>query len=102
MTELVEWHRDAGQQVMASAISARVAVDARADALRIANTGLNTAHVRVQAGSPVAATTDLAVRSNSEVVVAKLIGVDSVAYISPLGTVLHIHTGARRPYQHVT
>lgn len=99
---MVEWHRDAGQQVTATAVSARITVDSRADALRITNVGLNTAHVRVQAGLPVAATSDLAIRSNSEVTVAKIIGVDSVAYISPLGTVLHIHTGARRPYQHVT
>lgn len=79
--------------VTPAAASASASLDPQAKSVRLVNVGLNICHVRIGSGAQTATTADMPVRANSEIVVQKGDGDDTVAYISALGTTLHIQTG---------
>lgn len=79
--------------VTPGASSASASIDSQAKSVRLVNVGLNICHVRIGSGAQTATTADMPVRANSEIVVQKGDGDDTVAYISALGTTLHIQTG---------
>lgn len=76
-----------------AAASASVSLDSQAKSVRLVNAGLNICHVRIGSGAQTATTADMPVRPNSEIVVQKGDGDDTLAHISALGTTLHIQTG---------
>lgn len=89
-----EPRKGANQNVSPAAASASVSIDAKAKSVRLVNTGAtNVCHVRIGEGAQTATTADLIVRANSEIVVSKAEGEDTLAYISAAGTTLSIQTG---------
>jgi uncharacterized protein (DUF849 family) len=83
----------ANQVVTPAAASASVTVNSQSKAVRLVNSGAGICHVRVGTGAQTATTADLPVRANSEVIIRKADGNNTVAYISAAGTTLHIQTG---------
>lgn len=82
------------QSVTAAAASASVTVDAQAKSVRVVNTGAtNIAYVRIGTGAQTASATDTPIRANSEIILSKGDGENTVAYISAAGTTLEIQTG---------
>ncbi len=81
------------QVVTPGAASASVNVNPQDKAVRFVNTGTNVCYVRIGTGSQTATTADIPVRGSSEVIIRKLDGADTVAYISAGGTTLNIATG---------
>lgn len=82
------------QVVTPAGTSASVTVNAVSKSVRLVNSGAtNLCHVRIGKGTQTATTADLVVRANSEIVVQKADGDNTVAYISASGTTLHIQTG---------
>lgn len=83
------------QVVTTGAASASVSVNPVSKSVRLVNVGAtNPCHVRIGKGTQTATTADLVVRINSEIIVQKADGDDTVAYIqSGGGTTLHIQTG---------
>lgn len=79
-------------------IGAAASVDAPIDAsnqnVRILNTGVNIAHVRVMAGTGTAATAaDYPIGAGQDKVITKAIGQNNIACYSLLGTTLQVMTG---------
>lgn len=83
----------ANQVTTPGAASASVAINPISKSVRLVNSGANICHVRIGAGAQTATTADLAVRANSEVIVSKGEGEDTLAHISAAGTTLHIQPG---------
>ncbi len=81
------------QVVTPAVASASVNVNPQDKAVRLVNTGLNVCYVRIGTGAQTATTADIPVRAASEVIIRKLDGADTVAYISAAGTTLNIATG---------
>ena len=79
--------------VTPAAASASASLDSQAKSVRLVNVGANICHVRIGCGAQTATTADMPVRANSEIVVQKGDGDDTIAYISASGTTLHIQTG---------
>ena len=76
-----------------AASSASVSLDAQAKSVRLVNSGSNICFVRIGIGAQTATTADMPVRANSEIVVSKGDGEDTLAHISATGTTLYIQTG---------
>lgn len=86
--------RGANQPVTAAAASASISLDPVAKSVRIVNVdAANVAHIRIGAGAQTATTADMPVRPNSEIIVTKGDGEDTLAYISAAGAALHVQTG---------
>jgi len=79
--------------VTPSVSSASVALDSQAKSVRLINVGSNTCFVRIGAGAQTATTADMPIRPNSEIIVSKGDGDDTLAHISSAGTTLYIQTG---------
>lgn len=89
-----EPRRGENQAVTAAAVAASVSIDPKAKSVRIVNIdAANIAHIRIGAGAQTATTADLPVRANSEIIVQKGDGEDTLSYISAAGAALHIQTG---------
>lgn len=89
--------RGANQIVTTGAASASVTINPTAKSVRLVNVGAtNPCHVRVGtavSGTP-ATTADLVLRANSEIIVQKGDGENTVSYIQSGGaTTLHIQPG---------
>lgn len=86
--------RGSNQPVTAAAASASISLDPVAKSVRIVNVDLtNIAHIRIGTGAQTASTLDLPVRPNSEIIVSKGDGENTLAYISAAGAALHVQTG---------
>ena len=85
--------RGANQVTTPAAASASVNVDPFSKTLRLVNVGLNICHVRVGEGPQTATTADLPLPSGTSIFVQKGQGEDTVAFISAVGTTLHIQPG---------
>lgn len=85
--------RGDNQVLTATATSQSVTIDAVAKSVRILNGGLSVAHVRVGTGAQTATTADTPILGNSDLVISKGDGEDTLAYISAVGTTLHVQTG---------
>ena len=86
--------RGGNQVVSAGAVSASVNVDVHCKSVRVVNSGTtNIGYVRIGQGAQTATTADTPIRANSEIVLLKADGEDTVAYISAAGTTLHIQPG---------
>lgn len=86
--------RGANQVVTPGAASASIAIDAQAKAVRLVNSGAaNICHVRIGAGAQTATTADLPVLPGESIIVSKGDGENTLAYISAVGTTLHVQTG---------
>lgn len=86
--------RGANQPVTAGAASASITLDKVAKSVRIVNVdAANVAHIRIGTGAQTASTLDMPVRPNSEIIVTKGDGEDTLAYISAAGAALHVQTG---------
>lgn len=87
--------RGAGQIVTTGGASASISIDSVAKSVRLVNVGAtNPCHVRIGAGAQTATTADLIIRANSEIIVQKGDGEDTLAYIQSGGaTTLVIQTG---------
>lgn len=86
--------RGANQPVTAGAASASITIDKAAKSVRIVNVdAANVAHIRIGTGAQTASTLDMPVRPNSEIIVTKGDGEDTLAYISAAGAALHVQTG---------
>ena len=87
--------RGANQAVTTGAVSASVSLDPVAKSVRIVNIdATNVAFVRIGAGAQTATAADMPVRPNSEIIVQKGDGEDTLAYLAAAGTpILHIQTG---------
>lgn len=90
-----EGRKGANQNVTTGAASASVSIDPKAKSVRLVNTGAtNPCHVRIGSGAQTATAADLIVRANSEIVVSKGEGEDTLAYIQSTGaTTLSVQTG---------
>lgn len=91
-----EPRRGTNQVVTPAAASASVSVDPVAKSVRLVNSGAAICHVRIGATKLVASpatTADMPVRAGESVIVQKGDGEDLIAYISAVGTTLHIQTG---------
>lgn len=86
--------RGANQPVTAAAASASITIDPAAKSVRIVNVdAANVAHIRIGTGAQTATTADMPVRPNSEIIVTKAEGENTLAYISAAGAALHVQTG---------
>ena len=85
--------RGANQVATPGAASASVSINPVSKSVRLVNSGANICHVRIGTGAQTATTADLAIRANSEVIVSKGDGEDTLAHISAAGTTLHIQPG---------
>jgi len=85
--------RGANRVVTPNGTSASVTINQSSKTVRIVNSGSNICHVRIGAGAQVATTADMPVIPGSHIYVQKGDGEDTVAYISALGTTLHIQPG---------
>lgn len=85
--------RGANLVVSPAAGTASQSIDPIAKSIRFVNAGTNICHVSVGRGTLSASTADTPILPNSEFVMSKGDGDDVVAYISALGTTLHIQTG---------
>ena len=82
------------QKIVTSGASQSVNIDESASSIRLVNAGDNACHVCIGKGSQTAETTDLVVRSDSEIVVTKGLGQDTIAALQIDGsTNLYIQTG---------
>lgn len=89
-----EGRKGANQNVSPGAASASISIDPAAKSVRLVNTGTtNVCHVRIGKGAQTATTADLILRANSDLVVSKGEGEDTLAYISAAGTTLSVQTG---------
>lgn len=90
-----EPRRGQNQNVTTGAASAEITIDPAAKSVRLVNTGAtNPCHVRIGKGAQTATTADLILRANSELIVSKGEGEDTLAYIqSGAGTTLSVQTG---------
>jgi hypothetical protein len=90
-----EPRRGASQSVTTGAASASVAIDPVAKSVRLVNVGAtNPCHVRIGKGAQTATIADLIIRANSEIIVQKGDGEDTLAYIQSGGaTTLVVQTG---------
>lgn len=89
-----EGRKGANQNVTPAAASASISIDPKAKSVRLVNTGAtNVCHVRIGIGAQTATTADLILRANSELIVSKGEGEDTLAYISAAGTTLSVQTG---------
>lgn len=87
--------RDTNQVVSPTAASATATISAGNRSVRLVNSGSAICHVRIgtSISAATATTADLPIRANSEIIVSKDQGEDTVAYISASGTTLHIQPG---------
>lgn len=83
----------ANQVVTPAAASAQVNINPKSKSVRLVNAAAGICHVRIGEGAQVATVADIPVLPNSDLVVSKAEGHDTVAYISAAGTTLHIQTG---------
>lgn len=90
-----EPRRGQNQNVTTGAVSASISIDPKAKSVRLVNTGAtNPCHVRIGAGAQTATSADLIIRANSEIIVSKGEGEDTLAYIQSTGaTTLSVQTG---------
>lgn len=90
-----EPRRGQNQNVTTGAASASISIDPKAKSVRLVNTGAtNPCHVRIGAGAQTATTADLILRANSELIVSKGEGEDTLAYLQVTGaTTLSVQTG---------
>ena len=88
--------RGGNQVVSPAAASATVTISGGSKSVRLVNSGSsNICHVRIGTAesAATATTSDLPIRANSEIIVSKAEGEDTVAFISASGTTLHIQPG---------
>ncbi len=87
--------RGTNQILTTSASSQSVTIDPVAKSVRLVNVGAtNPCHVRIGAGAQTVTSADLPIRANSEIIVQKGEGEDTLAYIQSGGaTTLHVQTG---------
>lgn len=87
--------RGANQIVTTGAASASITLDATAKSVRIVNVAAtNPCHIRIGTGAQTATTADMVIRANSEIIVQKADGENTLAYIQSGGaTTLHVQTG---------
>lgn len=90
-----EPRRGQNQNVTTGAASASISIDPKAKSVRLVNTGAtNPCHVRIGTGAQTATAADLILRANSELIVSKGEGEDTLAYIQSTGaTTLSVQTG---------
>lgn len=90
-----EPRKGANQNVSTGAASASVSIDPKAKSVRLVNTGTtNPCYVRIGTGAQTATAADLIIRANSEIVVSKGEGEDTLAYLQVTGTTtLSVQTG---------
>lgn len=83
-----------GSIVSATAVSASRALNSQAKQVILTNQSANPIYVRVGNGAQTATTADYAVPPNSQVVISKGDGDDTIAHIAPAGSsAMHIMTG---------
>lgn len=87
--------RGVNQVLTTTGTSQSISLDPVAKSVRLVNAGAtNPCHIRIGTGAQTATTADLVIRANSEIVVQKSDGEDTLAYIqSSGGTTLHVQTG---------
>lgn len=90
-----EPRRGQNQTVTTGAASASISIDPKAKSVRLVNAGAtNPCHVRIGSGAQTASAADLILRPNSELIVSKQEGDDTLAYIQSTGaTTLCVQTG---------
>jgi hypothetical protein len=81
------------QVVTPAGLTDEVNVAAVNKSVRLVNVGANICHVRIGQGTQAATTADTPIQSGESLVVQKAGGDDTVAYISSVGTTLHIQPG---------
>lgn len=82
-----------GVSVSPAAVAASSTIGRGSKSLCFTNTGVNVCYVRVGTSGVAATTADYAVLGGTQTVVTKDQDRDTVSYISPLGTTLHIIPG---------
>lgn len=85
--------KGSNQIVTPSTTSASTAINAVNKSVRFVNSGDNICHVRIGSGSQTATTSDIPLLPQSSLVIGKGGGEETIAYISPFGTTLHIQSG---------
>jgi len=94
MTKMIfQPSRGANITVTANGTSASINIDPIAKSVRLVNEGAAICYVRWGVGNQTATVNDFVLRANSEAYVRKGDGENTIAYISPTGTTLHIQTG---------
>lgn len=83
-----------GSNVTASSTSAIVPVSSSSNSICITNTGANIAYIRTGVTSATALISDYPILPYSQAIVTKPLNQNVTAYMSPLGTTLHIICGA--------
>lgn len=87
--------KGAAQNLTTSGSSQSVTIDAVAKSVRVVNTGAtNGFYVRIGKGSQTCTSADTFVRANSEIILAKGDGEDTLAYLQNTGaTTVQVQTG---------
>ena len=85
--------RGSNVSVTPSATSASININPESKSIRLVNQGAEVCYVRWGLGIQAATVNDFILRANSEVYVRKGDGENTIAYLSPNGTTLHIQTG---------
>lgn len=91
-------HFGTNQNISPAAGAASITIDAKDQCVRLVNTGpTNPCHVKIgtsaQISASAATTSDLIIRPNSEIIVYKGDGQDTLSHISAAGTTLSVMTG---------
>ena len=81
------------QVVTPAASSASVSIASNNKSVRLVNSGSSICHVRIGVSPQTATTSDTPLQSGESLIVQKADGDDTVAYISAVGTTLHIQPG---------
>lgn len=85
--------RGANQVTTPGAASAEVSINPVSKSVRLVNSGANICHVRIGTGTQTATIADTPILSLGELILSKADGEDTIAFISAVGTTLHIQTG---------
>lgn len=87
--------RGSNQAITTGAASASVSIDPVAKSVRLVNTGAtNPCFVRIGKGAQTATAADMIIRANSEIIVQKGDGDDTLAHLQSAGTTsLYVQTG---------
>lgn len=95
MTMRAPFNPQAGANLVVSpgAASGSSSINPKSKSVRLVNTGANICYVRVGVSPQTASTADTPVLPNSDLVISKADGHDTIAYISAAGTSLNIQSG---------
>lgn len=95
MTMRAPFNPQAGANLLVSpgAASASSTINPVSKSVRLVNSGANICYVRVGRSPQTATTADTPVLPNSDLIISKGEGQDTIAYISAAGTSLNIQTG---------